>query len=83
LTGNWQPDGRAIDPLSAGSVFDEAGRSSMLSVFNGQDANGVWTLFIADASPGGEGTLLDWGISVVPERSSAALMMLSMAGGVL
>jgi subtilisin-like proprotein convertase family protein len=71
LTGAWQPDGRNIDPLSTGSVFDSASRSAMLSAFNGMNPNGQWTLFITDTSPGGEGTLVNWGIQIttIPEPS--------------
>jgi subtilisin-like proprotein convertase family protein len=78
LTGSWQPDGRAIDPLSAGSAFDAAARPSTLGVFNGMDPNGAWTLYLADVSPGGEGTLVNWGLSItaVPEPGSAALILL-------
>jgi subtilisin-like proprotein convertase family protein len=48
----------------------------MLSSFNGMDPNGQWTLFIADTSAGGEGTLVNWGmqITTVPEPSMAALI---------
>src|SRR5437867_9316147 len=34
LTGQWQPDGRNLDPLSAGSSFDGAARSNLLGGFN-------------------------------------------------
>jgi len=76
LTGQWQPDGRLIDPLSPGSAFDAAPRSNQLGAFNGMDANGAWTLFIADVSPGGEGTLLGWGVQIttVPEPSALVLV---------
>jgi subtilisin-like proprotein convertase family protein len=81
LTGTWQPDGRAIDPLSSGSVFDSASRSSLLNVFNGADPNGTWSLFIADVSPGGEGTLVNWGLSinVVPEPGTGVLILTGFA----
>ena len=75
LTGQWQPDGRAIDPLSSGATFVTAGRSGMLSVFDGVDPNGGWSLFVADVSSGGEGTLAGWGLQIttVPEPSTSAL----------
>jgi subtilisin-like proprotein convertase family protein len=75
LTGAWQPDGRNIDPLSTGSAFDSASRSAMLSAFNGMNPNGQWTLFIADMSPGGEGTLVNWGVQLttIPEPSLAGI----------
>ncbi len=82
LTGAWQPDGRNIDPLSSGSLFDSASRSSMLSGFNGMNPNGQWTLFVADMSPGGEGTLVNWGVQLttVPEPSVCALFGLGTVG---
>ena len=84
LTGQWQPDGRALDPLSAGSAFDSAARSNPLSVFNGADPNGLWTLFVADVSPLGESTLVSWGLTVaVPEPGSVPLILVGLAGGMV
>jgi subtilisin-like proprotein convertase family protein len=46
----------------------------MLSSFNGQSAQGSWTLFIADVSHGDQSTLQDWTlnleIAAVPEPAS-------------
>jgi subtilisin-like proprotein convertase family protein len=69
LTGSWQPDGRLLDPLSPASAFDGASRSAPLSLFNGLDPNGPWTVYIADVSSGGEGSLVGWGLQIttVPE----------------
>jgi subtilisin-like proprotein convertase family protein len=80
LTGQWQPDGRAIDPLSSGSVFSSASRSSLLNKFNGMDPNGTWTLFVADVSSGSEGTLVNWGLNItaVPEPSCVWLAVLAL-----
>jgi subtilisin-like proprotein convertase family protein len=80
LTGTWQPDGRAIDPLSPASAFDSAARLSLLGMFNGMDPNGSWTLFIADVSPLGQGTLVNWGLQLttVPEPGSALLLGLGL-----
>jgi subtilisin-like proprotein convertase family protein len=85
LTGQWQPDGRNIDPLSPGSTFDAAARSNGLGVFDGMDPNGPWTLFVADVSPGGESTLVGWGLQItaVPEPSTASLVCCGIAGVVL
>ena len=84
LTGTWQPDGRALDPLSAGSMFDTAPRSNPFSVFSGVDPNGLWTLFVADVSPVGESTLVSWGLVVeVPEPGSAGLILLGAAAALL
>jgi len=40
LTGDWQPDGRAIDPLSDPSVFDTAQPASLLDSFDGTNPDG-------------------------------------------
>lgn len=80
LTGTWQPDGRSIDPASDRALFDSAGRLTFAS-FNGLDPNGMWTLFIADLSPGGQSELAGWALSVtaVPEPVNAALGFLAVA----
>jgi hypothetical protein len=49
----WLADGRNIDPQSAGTVFDSAATTANLSLFQDGNANGLWTFFIADLSPGG------------------------------
>ena len=76
LTGTWAPDGRTIDPLSAPSAFDAGPTGSTLTSLDGTDPNGVWTLFIADLSPGGESTIVSWGLTVmtVPEPQSWTLL---------
>jgi len=79
LTGLWQADGRNVDPLSA---LDSSPRNSLLNVFNGMDASGDWTLFVADTSSVGIGTLQDWSLSVsgfpVPEPGSLSLVLLGI-----
>jgi subtilisin-like proprotein convertase family protein len=78
LTGAWGVDGRAVDPLL---VQDTDARTATLSSFTGLDANGTWTLFVADTSPNGEATLSEWGlnVTVVPEPSMLALLALGTA----
>ena len=77
LTGVWQPDGRTLDPLSPASAFDSAARSALLSVFNGLDPNGPWTLYVADVSGGAEGSLVGWGLQMttVPEPAITGLLL--------
>lgn len=76
ITGTFQPDGRITDPLY---VLSSDARLAMLSSFTGLDANGSWTLFVADQSAGSTSTLQSWGLTVtgVPEPSAALLGGLS------
>ena len=85
LTGTWQPDGRNIDPMSSPSAFLSAGQTDMLSSFQGSDANGTWTLFLADLSSGGQSAVANWGLDIttVPEPSFwtfAGLSLVLFAG---
>ena len=80
LTGTWQPDGRDINPVSPGLLFDEALRPAMLSAFDGIDPTGNWNLFICDVSAGGTSTLNSWSlqfvntVTPVPEPGTIALL---------
>jgi subtilisin-like proprotein convertase family protein len=86
LTQTWAPDGRNINPLSAGSAFDSASTTSDLSDLIASDPNGTWTFFIADMSSGG-GTetvnSLTLSIISVPEPSALALAGVGLAGGAM
>ena len=82
VTGTYQPDARNTDPASAS---DNDVRSAFLGTFAGLDANGQWTLFIADVSPGGTGTLQGWTLEIqgIPEPGCglfAIFGVLLMAG---
>lgn len=75
LTGTWQPDGRAVSALVA---YDTAPRTALLSSFQGKNANGLWTLYVADRSSGGIGTLSSWSMTLtgtVPEPASPLLAL--------
>ena len=61
LTGRWAPDGRASSPYL---VLDIDAREELLSVFNGLNPNGAWTLFVADVSSGDLNTLVSWGLEI-------------------
>ena len=75
LTGTWQTDGINIDPITnTPSAFLTAGQTAMLASMNGLNANGVWTLYLADLSSGGVATVNNWGLVItVPEPSPIAL----------
>ncbi len=73
LTGLWQPDGRTDSPAS---VVDTDPSTAGLSLFDGMNPDGIWTLFVADVSPGGDSTLVSWQLTIdsVPEPSVAAVL---------
>jgi hypothetical protein len=85
VTGAWQPDGRNVSPPSSGSVLDSTRPTALLSSFDGLNPNGAWTLYVADVSPGGIGTLESWGLMVsgatasVPESSPGFAGLLTLA----
>lgn len=64
LNGIFQPDGRNVSPSTAPGTLDSTSSTALLNSFNGMDANGDWTLFIADVSPVGIGTLEDWSLTI-------------------
>lgn len=73
LTGTWQPDGRLTDPaLSLNTDAITAG----LGVFTGGNANGEWTLFLADVHGGGMTQLQGWGMTItgIPEPTTWSLL---------
>jgi subtilisin-like proprotein convertase family protein len=80
LTGTWQPDGRQTDPSA---VVTTDPRTALLSSFNGGNANGSWTLYVADLEPGGTAKLASWGLQItaVPEPGQwAAATGLALLG---
>jgi subtilisin-like proprotein convertase family protein len=61
LTGSWEPDGRTADP----SVVTEASpRGAALTSFNGLNAAGEWTLYLADVESGGTNQLREWAVEI-------------------
>ena len=85
--GSYQPDGRNISPLSSGALFDSTSPTALLSSFNGLNANGNWTLFIADVSGGDVSTVTSWGLDIAAVPEPASLIEGSVAvlflGGVI
>jgi subtilisin-like proprotein convertase family protein len=78
IMGVYQPDARNVSPLT---VVDSSVRSAFLDGFVGLDANGSWTLFVADLSGADEVTLVSWGVTidgVVPEPSGLLLAGLAV-----
>ncbi len=77
--GSYQPDAREVDPDFA---LDTSPRTAFLSSFNGLDANGEWTLFVADVSSGGQMTVDSWSLEIqgVPEPSTMIITALSIFG---
>lgn len=79
LTGEFTADARAIDPALA---FDTTSRSAGLDGFDGMDADGDWTIFVADVSGGNQYRLDSWGLTLetetlaapVPETTSLSLL---------
>lgn len=77
LTGNWSPDGRAVSPFA---VTDLTPRTDSLLSFNGSNAAGTWTLFIADVAGGDQGQFVSWGLQIVgvPEPGTWAAGALTL-----
>ena len=79
LTGLWAPDGRDVNPTT---VLDTTPRTALLTSFNGASPNGTWTLFLADVDPGGQNTLVSWGLEItavaVPEPQAWAGVLAAM-----
>ena len=76
VTGTWQPDGRDVDPMT---VLDSDPRTAFLSVFNGKNPTGDWTLFVADMSTGAFYIVDTWslrltGNTVIPEPGNLLLL---------
>ena len=84
LTGTWQPDGRLTNPNNA---LRTDPRPALLSSFNGLNPNGAWTLFVADVSPIGTGTLKSWTLDLtvapIPEPGTVAfgILLLGVCAG--
>ncbi|CAG0964475.1 hypothetical protein ARNL5_01187 [Anaerolineae bacterium] len=80
LTGLWAPDGRTS--LPAETLLTDP-RSALLSGFQGMNASGDWTLFVADWESGGLVKLDRWALTIrlvpIPEPVATSLV----AAGVL
>ncbi|MGB7769566.1 MAG: PEP-CTERM sorting domain-containing protein [Verrucomicrobiia bacterium] len=83
LTGAWQPDGRAIDPLSSLSLFDTTSPTALLDSFDDTNPDGTWTLFVADLSNGGESELVNWDLDITTVPKPGVTALLGLGGALL
>lgn len=74
LTGIWASDGENVDPQ--GNLVGSSPSTATLSSFTGDDANGTWTLFLADLSVAGQATVVSWSLDIttVPEPQTWVLL---------
>lgn len=74
LSGTYQPDARTADPAT---VVSGDSRSAYLGPFNGLNANGDWSLFIADMNNGDQSQVVSWGLDItaVPEPTTWAMII--------
>lgn len=74
-TSLWEPDKRTMTDLLL--ITDQSPRDGNgFSIYNTKDANGTWTLFIADLASGGQSQVNSWSLDIqtksVPEPASFA-----------
>ena len=75
LVGTYAPDGRFILPTEGAASFHNAPRDATFQTVLGDDPNGSWMLFFADAGQLNMGTLTDFRVVVeVPEPVTWALI---------
>jgi subtilisin-like proprotein convertase family protein len=77
---NYQADSPSIISGVVQGTWQPDGAG--LSLFDGLDASGTWSLYLVDESPGGVMTLNSWGLQaeVVPEPTTLALAGLGGLG---
>jgi hypothetical protein len=77
---NYQADSPTITAGVVQGTWQPDGAG--LSIFDGMDASGDWSLYLVDESPGGVMTLNSWGLQaeVVPEPTTLALSALGGLG---
>jgi subtilisin-like proprotein convertase family protein len=77
---NYQADSPTITAGVVQGTWQPDGAG--LSLFDGQDASGNWSLYLVDENPGGVMTVNSWGLglTIVPEPSTLALGALGGLG---
>lgn len=82
-TGQYQPDRRTADSLEVTSLGTRG--PTFETAFNGQNANGIWTLTFSDWSAGDTSTLTNWSLNIeaVPEPVTTALIIFAGIFGCL
>jgi len=64
-----------VAPYTGHFNIDWPGNDKM-SFFDGQNAGGMWTLFVSDLAAADTGTLQGWGLEIVPEPCTLILLAL-------
>jgi subtilisin-like proprotein convertase family protein len=88
LTGTWGSDGENINPQSPQASFTGTPTATLTS-FDGDSANGQWTLFLADLAAGNQSTIVSWSVNIataVPEPQTwvlGAMGLVLLAAGKL
>ena len=79
LGGTFNSDGENIDPQSPATAFP-AGSTALLTSFNGNAADGTWTLFLADLSAGGQSQIVSWSLDITAVPEPASLTLAALGG---
>ncbi|MCB1587598.1 MAG: DUF11 domain-containing protein [Xanthomonadales bacterium] len=73
LFADGQADPEAVcDAAGSAAAWPvaNAGPTTPLSAFNGEDANGTWTLTVIDNAGGDTGTIVDWELFIMPPAAA-------------
>lgn len=77
-SGTYQP---SVHGGVSGVVTNPLADGSVLSLFNGEDANGTWSLYVYDAFMGGTGAFSGgWTLDIVTVPAPASAAILTVGG---